>query len=233
MHSTTITASVATSDSKSALRTQVEAQLSDMEEIVADIRQGRMVILVDDEDRENEGDLVMAAEAITPEAVNFMITHGRGLVCLPMSARRAEDLRLPPMVTRNEDDFGTAFTVSIDATAEHGVTTGISAADRATTIKLAAEDGSAADFHRPGHIFPLIARDGGTLVRTGHTEAAVDLAQLAGFAPVGVIVEIVGDDGEMLRLHELLPWAERHGLKISTIERLRDYRLQRSNEEVA
>lgn len=218
---------------KSDLRTQAEASLSDIEDVIADIERGRMVVLVDDEDRENEGDLVMAAEAITPQAINFMITHGRGLVCLPMSAERAQELDLPPMVARNQDDFGTAFTVSIDATSDHGITTGISASDRAATIKLAAGHGTAADFNRPGHIFPLVARAGGTLVRTGHTEAAVDLATLAGFAPMGVIVEIVGDHGEMLRLHELLPWAEKHGLKVSTIERLREYRLAQSQQSVA
>lgn len=218
---------------KSDLRTQAEASLSDIEDVIADIERGRMVVLVDDEDRENEGDLVMAAEAITPQAINFMITHGRCLVCLPMSAERAQELDLPPMVARNQDDFGTAFTVSIDATSDHGITTGISASDRAATIKLAAGHGTAADFNRPGHIFPLVARAGGTLVRTGHTEAAVDLATLAGFAPMGVIVEIVGDHGEMLRLHELLPWAEKHGLKVSTIERLREYRLAQSQQSVA
>lgn len=218
---------------KSDLRTQAEASLSDIEDVIADIERGRIVVLVDDEDRENEGDLVMAAEAITPQAINFMITHGRGLVCLPMSAERAQELDLPPMVARNQDDFGTAFTVSIDATSDHGITTGISASDRAATIKLAAGHGTAADFNRPGHIFPLVARAGGTLVRTGHTEAAVDLATLAGFAPMGVIVEIVGDHGEMLRLHELLPWAEKHGLKVSTIERLREYRLAQSQQSVA
>lgn len=218
---------------KSDLRTQAEASLSDIEDVIADIERGRIVVLVDDEDRENEGDLVMAAEAITPQAINFMITHGRGLVCLPMSAERAQELDLPPMVARNQDDLGTAFTVSIDATSDHGITTGISASDRAATIKLAAGHGTAADFNRPGHIFPLVARAGGTLVRTGHTEAAVDLATLAGFAPMGVIVEIVGDHGEMLRLHELLPWAEKHGLKVSTIERLREYRLAQSQQSVA
>lgn len=224
-----MTAATTTSD----LRTQAEASLSDIEDVIADIERGRMVVLVDDEDRENEGDLVMAAEAITPQAINFMITHGRGLVCLPMSAERAQELDLPPMVARNQDDFGTAFTVSIDATSDHGITTGISASDRAATIKLAAGHGTAPDFNRPGHIFPLVARAGGTLVRTGHTEAAVDLATLAGFAPMGVIVEIVGDHGEMLRLHELLPWAEKHGLKVSTIERLREYRLAQSQQSVA
>lgn len=224
-----MTAATTTSD----LRTQAEASLSDIEDVIADIERGRIVVLVDDEDRENEGDLVMAAEAITPQAINFMITHGRGLVCLPMSAERAQELDLPPMVARNQDDFGTAFTVSIDATSDHGITTGISASDRAATIKLAAGHGTAADFNRPGHIFPLVARAGGTLVRTGHTEAAVDLATLAGFAPMGVIVEIVGDHGEMLRLHELLPWAEKHGLKVSTIERLREYRLAQSQQSVA
>lgn len=208
---------------KTLRRTQAEGHLSPIEEVIDDIAAGKMVVLVDDEDRENEGDLVMAAEAVTADALNFMITHGRGLVCLPMTAQRATELALPPMVSRNEDDFGTAFTVSIDASPVHGVTTGISAVDRATTITLAARNGSASDFHRPGHVFPLIAREGGVLERTGHTEAAVDLARLGGFTPVGTIVEIVGDSGEMLRLPELLPWAARHGLTISTIERLRDH----------
>lgn len=209
---------------KSHDREIAEKLLSPVEDVVRAISQGRMVVLVDDEDRENEGDLVMAGERITPEAVNFMITQGRGLLCMPMSEARADQLGLPPMVQRNEDDFGTAFTVSCDATRDHGVTTGISAFDRATTIGLAAGNGTAADLHRPGHVFPLIAKDGGTLTRIGHTEAAVDLAQMAGLAPVAVIIEIVGDDGQMLRLPQLMPWCARHGIAITTIERLRGYR---------
>ncbi|MFZ2272160.1 3,4-dihydroxy-2-butanone-4-phosphate synthase [Corynebacterium variabile] len=209
---------------KSDRRKTAEKLLSPVEDVVTAIAAGRMVVLVDDEDRENEGDLVIAAEKITPEAVNFMITQGRGLLCMPMSAERAEQLELPPMVERNEDDFGTAFTLSCDATAEHGVTTGISAFDRATTIKLAAGEGDPGDLHRPGHVFPLIAKDEGTLARIGHTEAAVDLAKMAGLSPVAAIVEIVGESGHMLRLPELMPWCAEHGIAISTIERLREYR---------
>ncbi|TKI62176.1 3,4-dihydroxy-2-butanone-4-phosphate synthase [Nocardioides jishulii] len=214
-----------TTDLKTPERVRAESELAPIEDVIREIGAGRMVVLVDDEDRENEGDLVMAAECVTPEAVNFMITHGKGLLCLPMTAERARELDLPPMVTKNEDDFGTAFTVSIDATCDHGVTTGISARDRATTIVLAATTATSSDLNRPGHVFPLIAHPAGTLGRTGHTEAAVDLAVLAGLAPMGAIVEIVGDDGEMLRLPQLLPWAARHGFLVSTIERLRAHRL--------
>ncbi len=208
---------------KSSARTVAERSLSPINEVIEEIRAGRMVVLVDDEDRENEGDLVMAAAAATPEAINFMISQGRGLVCMPMTAGRAAELELCQMVERNEDDFGTAFTVSIDACASYGITTGISASDRAVTAVLAAGEGQARDFNRPGHLFPLVARDGGVIERTGHTEAAVDLARLAGFAPVGLIVEIVGDSGEMLRLPDLIPWARERGLKISTIEMLQQF----------
>lgn len=209
---------------KTSQRLDAETRLSPIEDIIRDIADGKMVVLVDDEDRENEGDLVMAAEKMTPEAVNFMITHGRGLLCMPMRQDRASELGFVPMVVNNEDDFGTAFTVSCDATADHGVTTGISATDRATTIRLAALGGVHADFNRPGHVFPLIAREGGVLTRIGHTEAGCDLAAMAGLSPVGAIIEIVGDDGEMLRLPELVEWCARHEIRISTIERLRAHR---------
>ena len=183
-----------------------------------------MVVLVDNEERENEGDLIMAAEAVTPEAVNFMITQGKGLLCVPMTAEHARRLNFAPMVESNEDDFGTAFTVSCDATAEFGITTGISASDRSSTIKLLAQGGVAENFHRPGHVFPLMARDGGVLTRIGHTEAGSDLAAMAGFAPVGAIVEIIGQDGEMLRLPQLVGWCAERGIALSTIEKLREYR---------
>lgn len=209
---------------KSEARQLAELQLSSIEEVVRTIAAGKMVVLVDDEDRENEGDLVIAAETITAETVNYMISHGKGLLCMPMTAERADELAFPPMACTNEDEFGTAFTVSCDATGDHGVSTGISAADRATTIRLAATQGTARDFNRPGHVFPLIAKDGGTLVRIGHTEAGVDLATMAGLAPVAAIIEIVGDDGNMLRLPELMPWCAERGIPISTIERLRNYR---------
>ena len=205
-----------------------ETELSPIEKIVSDVAAGKMVVLVDDEDRENEGDLIMAAEAATPEAINFMITQGRGLLCMPMPANHAQRLNLHPMVKTNEDDFGTAFSVSCDATGDYGVTTGISASDRARTVQLLANGGNENDFHRPGHIFPLIAREGGVLTRVGHTEAGSDLAAMAGFSPVGVIIEIIGDDGEMLRLPQLVPWCKERGISISTIERMRDYR----NEQV-
>ncbi|KAB1504401.1 3,4-dihydroxy-2-butanone-4-phosphate synthase [Corynebacterium sp. 320] len=209
---------------KTDARRNAETLLSPIEDIVADIAAGKMVVLVDDEDRENEGDLIMAAEAMTPESVNFMITHGKGLLCAPMTAEHAAQLNFAPMVHSNEDDFGTAFTVSCDATADFGVTTGISAADRATTISLLASGGTASSFHRPGHVFPLIARHGGVLARIGHTEAGSDLAAMAGFSPVAAIIEIIGDDGEMLRLPELVDWCGKHNISLSTIERLRTYR---------
>lgn len=192
-------------------------------EIIDDIRQGKMVILMDDEDRENEGDLIMAAEHVTPEAINFMVTHARGLVCLPMTAERCQRLNLPLMVDNNGAQFSTNFTVSIEAA--QGVTTGISAADRAKTVLAAAAvDAQAADIVQPGHIFPLIAKEGGVLNRAGHTEAGVDLARLAGTEPAAVIVEILNEDGSMARRPELELFAEKHGLKIGTIADLIEYR---------
>jgi 3,4-dihydroxy 2-butanone 4-phosphate synthase/GTP cyclohydrolase II len=196
-----------------------------IEDAIDDIRQGRMVILVDDEDRENEGDLTMAAEAVTPEAINFMAKFGRGLICLTMTAERCDHLRLPLMVSSNTSSFGTAFTVSIEA--KKGVTTGISAADRAHTILTAvADDCKADDLARPGHIFPLRARAGGVLVRAGQTEGSVDMARLAGLKPAGVICEIMNDDGTMARLPELRKFAKEHGLKICTVADLVAYRLK-------
>jgi 3,4-dihydroxy 2-butanone 4-phosphate synthase/GTP cyclohydrolase II len=196
-----------------------------IEDAIEDIRQGKMVILVDDEDRENEGDLTMAAEAVTPEAINFMAKFGRGLICLSLTAERCEHLRLPLMVSSNTSSFGTAFTVSIEA--KKGVTTGISAADRAHTILTAvADDSKAEDLARPGHIFPLRAKPGGVLVRAGQTEGSVDLARLAGLKPAGVICEIMNDDGTMSRLPELRKFAKEHGIKICTVADLVAYRLK-------
>ncbi|MCH2055677.1 MAG: bifunctional 3,4-dihydroxy-2-butanone-4-phosphate synthase/GTP cyclohydrolase II [Thalassotalea sp.] len=198
-------------------------QLHTPHAIIEDIKQGKMVILMDDEDRENEGDFIMAAELVTPEAINFMATHGRGLICLPMSRQRCETLKLPLMVDKNDAQFTTNFTVSIEAA--EGVTTGISAADRATTILAAV--GPNADENsivQPGHIFPLIAKDGGVLNRAGHTEAGVDLARLAGLEPAAVIVEILNEDGTMARRPDLEKIAEKHDLKIGTIADLIEYR---------
>ncbi len=194
--------------------------LSEIQDVVAAIRNGEMVVVVDDENRENEGDLIVAADHATSAVINFMITRGRGLVCVALPAGRAADLQLPYMVARNEDHMGTAFTVSVDGTLATGVTTGISAGDRARTINLLVS-GQATDLQRPGHVFPLIARGGGVLERPGHTEAAVDLAQLAGCTPAGVIVEIIGEDGEMLRLADLIEFSSTHGLLITSIEKLR------------
>ncbi|MDQ0699889.1 bifunctional 3,4-dihydroxy-2-butanone-4-phosphate synthase/GTP cyclohydrolase II [Streptomyces sp. W4I9-2] len=203
--------------------------LDPVEQAVRDIAAGRPVVVVDDEDRENEGDLVIAAEKATPEIVAFMMSECRGLICAPMESDELERLDLPQMVEHNTESMRTAFTVSVDASAEHGVTTGISAADRATTLRMLAGGGAGpGDFVRPGHIFPLRARSGGVLVRNGHTEAAVDLARLAGLRPAGAIVEIAGEDGVMLRLPELIPFARKHGLTIISIEDLIAYR--RSNE---
>ncbi|WP_434359165.1 bifunctional 3,4-dihydroxy-2-butanone-4-phosphate synthase/GTP cyclohydrolase II [Parasalinivibrio latis] len=197
--------------------------LSSAKEIIDDIRQGKMVILMDDEDRENEGDLIIAAEAITPEAINFMATYGRGLICLTMTKDRCRTLGLPLMVSDNNAQFTTNFTVSIEAA--EGVTTGISAADRARTVQAAvAKDAKAADLVQPGHIFPLMAQDGGVLTRAGHTEAGCDLARLGGFEPAGVIVEILNDDGTMARRPDLEIFAEKHGLKLGTIADLIEYR---------
>lgn len=196
-----------------------------IEAAIEDIRQGKMVILVDDEDRENEGDLTMAAEMITPEAINFMAKYGRGLICLTLTAEKCDQLRLPPMVDNNTSAFSTAFTVSIEA--KRGVTTGISAADRAHTILTAVADRAIPeDLSRPGHIFPLRARSGGVLVRTGQTEGSVDLARLAGLKPAGVICEIMNDDGTMARMPQLKKFAKEHGLKICSIADLVAYRMK-------
>lgn len=194
-----------------------------IEEVIEDIKAGKMIILVDDEDRENEGDLCMAAELVTPEAINFMATHGRGLICLTLTPDHLEQLQLPMMVQHNRSPFETAFTVSIEA--RTGVTTGISAADRARTIQVAAApDAKPEDIVSPGHIFPLRARRGGVLVRTGQTEGSVDLAKLAGLNPSGVICEIMKDDGTMARMPDLEAFAKEHDLKIATIKDLVAYR---------
>jgi 3,4-dihydroxy 2-butanone 4-phosphate synthase/GTP cyclohydrolase II len=197
--------------------------ISSVQDIVAELAAGRMVILVDEEDRENEGDLVLAADFVTPEAINFMAKFGRGLICLTLSEERCDLLQLPMMATRNGTSFGTNFTVSIEAA--EGVTTGISAADRARTVAVAvAKDAKPADLVQPGHIFPLRAQKGGVLMRAGHTEAGCDLAELAGLSPAAVICEIMKDDGTMARLPDLLAFAEQHGLKIGTIADLIHYR---------
>jgi 3,4-dihydroxy 2-butanone 4-phosphate synthase/GTP cyclohydrolase II len=202
---------------------------SSVEDLIADIRLGRLVIIVDDEDRENEGDLVCAASKITPEAINFMATHGRGLICAPITQEAAERLGLPLMVRRNTESHGTNFTVAVDAA--DGVSTGISAADRARTVQILANPlAEPRDLVRPGHILPLQAKQGGVLRRAGHTEAAVDLARLAGLEPAGVICEILNEDGTMARLPQLLEFADKHALKIGTIEDLIDYR--RSQEKL-
>jgi 3,4-dihydroxy 2-butanone 4-phosphate synthase/GTP cyclohydrolase II len=197
--------------------------LNSSEEIIEDIRQGKMVILMDDEDRENEGDIIMAAEHVTPEAINFMVTHARGLVCLPMTAERCKSLNLPLMVDDNSAQFSTNFTVSIEAA--EGVTTGISAGDRAKTVLAAVSKGAQAkDIVQPGHIFPLIGKEGGVLNRAGHTEAGIDLARLAGCEPASVIVEILNEDGSMARRPELEVFAAKHNMKIGTIADLIEYR---------
>jgi 3,4-dihydroxy 2-butanone 4-phosphate synthase/GTP cyclohydrolase II len=194
-----------------------------IEEIIDEARNGRMFILVDDEDRENEGDLIVPAQMATPNAINFMATHGRGLICLAMAKARVEQLGLEPMSRSNGTRHETAFTVSIEA--REGVTTGISAADRARTIAVAIDAGKGRDdIVTPGHVFPLVARDGGVLVRAGHTEAAVDIARLAGLNPAGVICEIMKDDGTMARMEDLVPFARLHDIKIGTIRDLIEYR---------
>ena len=199
------------------------AQISPIPEIIADIKAGKMVIITDAEDRENEGDIVMAAQFVTPEAINFMIKHARGLVCLPMENKLIDRLGLPMMTQKNGAQYGTNFTVSIEAA--NGISTGISAADRAHTIQTAvSQNVQPEDIVQPGHIFPLRAQKGGVLVRAGHTEAAVDLAQMAGLAGAGVICEILNDDGTMARMPELMQFAEQHGLKIGTIADLIEYR---------
>lgn len=193
-------------------------------EILEELKTGRMVVVIDDEDRENEGDLVLAAQFATPEAVNFMSSHGRGLVCVPMEAERLQLLELKPMVVESQAPFGTAWMVSVDAA--HGITTGISAHDRAATLRILIDpNAKASDLVRPGHIFPLKARAGGVLVRAGHTEAAVDLTRLAGLYPAGVICEIMNPDGSMARVPELVKFAKEQGLKICTIADLIRYRL--------
>lgn len=201
--------------------------LHSIEEAIEDIRQGKILIVVDNEDRENEGDFICAAECITPEIINFMATHGRGLICAPLDEIRADELNLPLMVSSNTAAHETAFTVSIDLIG-HGCTTGISAHDRAACIKaLTAQDSKASDFARPGHIFPLRAKSGGVLRRNGHTEASVDLAKMAGLYPAGVLVEILNEDGSMARLPQLLEIAKKHTLKIISIQDLVSYRLKK------
>lgn len=194
-----------------------------IEEAIEDIKKGRMLVVVDDEDRENEGDLLMAAEKVTPEAINFMATYGRGLICTPMTSERCDELDLPAMVISNTDSHQTAFTVSVDAKVK--TTTGISAHERAITIQtLLDPETKPTDLARPGHVFPLVAKDGGVLRRAGHTEAAIDMARLAGLYPAGVICEIMKEDGTMARVPELLEFAEKHELKIITIADLINYR---------
>ncbi len=213
----------ATVSSLSAATSRQPAPISPVTEIVEEIRAGRMVILVDEEDRENEGDLVIAADHITPEAINFMARHARGLICLTLSREICERLQLPPMVARNGAKHSTAFTVSIEAA--EGVTTGISAADRSRTVQAAvARDAKASDLVQPGHIFPLQAVDGGVLMRAGHTEAGCDLSTMAGLSPASVICEVMNDDGTMARLPDLQLFAAEHGLKVGTIADLIEYR---------
>src|SRR6202020_2914126 len=202
-----------------------EAPFPDVPGALADIRAGRMVVVVDDEDRENEGDLTLAAEHVTPEAINFMARYGRGLICLTLTEERADYLRLFPMTQQNSSRFGTAFTETIEA--REGVTTGISAADRAHTIRTAIDPRStSSDLVRPGHIFPLRARQGGVLVRAGQTEASVDLARLAGLIPAGVICEIMKDDGTMARVPDLIEFCRVHNMKMLTVAELIRYRMQ-------
>lgn len=204
----------------------VDTTFATVEEVLQEIRAGRMVIVVDDENRENEGDLLMAAEKATPEAVNFMAKYGRGLICVPLTNEALERLGIPPMVNRPQDSMETDFTVSVDA--REGTTTGISAHDRALTIRLLADPNSTSrDFVQPGHIFPLRGKEGGVLRRPGHTEAAIDLARLAGLQPAGVICEIMNEDGTMARLPELKEFAKKHGLKILRIADLVRYRMRR------
>ena len=200
--------------------------LATIDEAVEEIRNGRMIIIVDDEDRENEGDLVCAAELVTPEIISFMAIHGRGLICLPLTEERCDELQLHPQTPDNTSSMGTAFTISIEA--RSGVTTGISAADRAKTILTAVNPNSkAADLARPGHVFPLRAKRGGVLVRVGQTEASVDIARIAGLAPAAVICEIMNDDGTMARMPELETFAEKHGLKIVSVADLVRYRIEK------
>src|SRR6056297_3542434 len=203
-------------------------KISEIPEVLDDLRAGKMIVLVDAEDRENEGDLVCAAEKVTPEIVNFMARFGKGLICVPLTGERCEELGLYPQAADNTAQFGTAFTVSVDSA--NGITTGISASDRAKTIQICVDDtAKPRDLARPGHIFPLRARDGGVLVRAGQTEGAVDLAKLAGLKPAGVICEIMNDDGSMARVPELKNFCEHHDIKMTTIAKLVEYRLQRES----
>lgn len=205
---------------------EIEMPLAAIQEAVEDIKNGRMIIIVDDEDRENEGDLVCAAEKITPEIINFMAVHGRGLICLPLTEERCDELNLPPQTAENTSSMGTAFTISIEA--REGVTTGISAADRAKTILTAVNpETKPTDLARPGHIFPLRAKKGGVLVRAGQTEASVDIARIAGLTPAAVICEIMNDDGTMARLPELEKFAAKHDLKIISVADLVRYRIHK------
>jgi len=205
--------------------TTAKIKLNTIEEAIEDIRQGKIIIVVDDEDRENEGDFLAAAEKVTPEMINFMATHGRGLICAPLTESRCKELELRPMVTNNTDHMETAFTVSVDLKG-NGVTTGISASDRAKTIlALVNSDTKPHELARPGHIFPLVAKQGGVLRRTGHTEAAIDFARLAGFKSAGVIVEIMNEDGTMARLPQLVEVAKKFNLKLVSIEDLVAYRM--------
>ena len=202
--------------------------ISSIEEIIEDLKEGKMVIMVDDENRENEGDLIIAAEKVDNKAINFMAIHGRGLICLSLTERRVEELNLSLMSQNNESRDSTAFTISIEA--KEGVTTGISAQDRAVTIHTAINNNkSKDDIMSPGHVFPLVARDGGVLVRAGHTEASVDLSRLAGFIPAGVICEIMNDDGTMARIPDLIKFSEKHNIKIGKIVDLIAYRRQKDN----
>jgi len=204
-------------------------QFSEIPEVLEELRQGRMIVLVDAEDRENEGDLVCAAEKVAHEIINFMAKFGRGLICLPLTPEKCDSLGLYPQTLENTSRFGTAFTVSIDAA--EGVTTGISAADRAKTIQVAIADGAkASDLVRPGHVFPLRARDGGVLVRAGQTEGSIDLVRLAGLKPAAVICEIMNEDGTMARVPQLLEFCQKHSLKIVSIAKLIEYRLQRESQ---
>ncbi|MDA9316551.1 3,4-dihydroxy-2-butanone-4-phosphate synthase [Polaribacter sp.] len=208
------------------IKTQSNTQLNSIKDAIEDIKNGKVIIVVDDENRENEGDFLAAAEMATPEMVNFMATHGRGLICTPLTENRCKELGLGMMVQNNTDPMETAFTVSVDLRGK-GVTTGISAADRALTIKaLVDKETKPADLARPGHIFPLKAKEGGVLRRTGHTEAAIDFARLAGLEPAGVIVEIMNEDGTMARLPQLLKVAEKFDIKIVSIEDLVAYRME-------
>ena len=200
-----------------------QTKIGSVDEIIAELKAGKLAVLVDEEDRENEGDLIVAADRVTPEIINFMATHGRGLICMPITPARARQLNLAPMTPVNRSVHGTNFTVSIEAA--RGVTTGISAADRAHTIRTAcAPDARPEDLVHPGHVFPLVAEEGGVLARAGHTEACCDLAQLAGFSPAAVLCEIMNDDGTMARLPDLTEFAKRHGLKIGAIADLIHYR---------